>query len=68
MNAILGKKLKALADKEGGDFKKVEVVLKRWRSKETIHQKAGEWVTKVYLRDVKKWTQKLGKTNSSYIN
>ena len=55
-----GQKLKDLLAKEGGDFQRVEVKLKRWRQEEIEHNKAGAWVTKIYLADTKKWTKILG--------
>jgi len=55
-----GQKLKDLLAKEGGDFQRVEVKLKRWRQEEVEHNKGGAWVTKIYLADTKKWTKILG--------
>lgn len=67
----LGKKLKALVDKEEGNFARVEMTLKRWRSQEVVHGKDGAWVTKVYLTDFKKWSKNLDPNifiNGTYVN
>lgn len=57
--ANLGSKLKELVQKEGGDFKKVEISVKRYRSQEVVHDKGGAWVTKIFLMEFKKWNKSL---------
>eukprot|EP00435_Cladocopium_sp_Y103_P065054 s219_g26.t2 len=46
-----GLKLKELVKSEGGDFKKVEVALRRFRSQEITHEKGGAWVTRIFLSE-----------------
>lgn len=53
--ACPGEKIKNLLAETGGDFKQLEISIRRLREQEHSNQVQGGWVTEIYLEHEKHW-------------